>query len=132
MCNSLSVLLCQRYLVLRGSGLRSCKKLCRLYNDDRCVTVVASTTKNSRFLVNNETNRRKYGSAAIASSSMPGVLSKQQAKDLAVRLTSNERDVLISALQECQSQKVKAEYEGTSFYFNLNYFSSWIFRYNLY
>lgn len=57
-------------------------------------------------------NRRNYGSAAIASSTLPGVLSKQQAKDLAIRLTSDERDVLISALQECQSDTVKAEYEG--------------------
>ncbi|XP_046746249.1 transmembrane protein 65 isoform X1 [Diprion similis] len=42
----------------------------------------------------------------------PPILSKQQARDLAVRLTPEERDVLISALQETQSQKVKAEYEG--------------------
>lgn len=42
----------------------------------------------------------------------PAILSKKQARDLAVRLTPEERDVLISALQETQSQKVKAEYEG--------------------
>ncbi|KAF7995156.1 hypothetical protein HCN44_004628 [Aphidius gifuensis] len=58
-----------------------------------------------------------YGAATIASStttssSLPGALSKKQAKELAVRLTSSERSVLISALQECQSQKIKAEYEG--------------------
>ncbi|XP_044003413.1 transmembrane protein 65 isoform X3 [Aphidius gifuensis] len=57
-----------------------------------------------------------YGAATIASStttssSLPGALSKKQAKELAVRLTSSERSVLISALQECQSQKIKAEYE---------------------
>lgn len=40
------------------------------------------------------------------------VLSKKQAKELAVKLTPEERDVLISALQECQSMKLKAEYEG--------------------
>lgn len=57
-----------------------------------------------------------YGAATIASSTtaLPGALSKQQAKELAVRLTSNERNVLISALQECQSQKTKAEYEGNN------------------
>ncbi|XP_012273194.1 uncharacterized protein LOC105695820 [Orussus abietinus] len=41
-----------------------------------------------------------------------GVLSKKQAMDLAIRLTSAEREILISALQECQSKQTKAEYEG--------------------
>lgn len=55
---------------------------------------------------------RCYGAATIASSTLPGALSKQQAKDLAVRLTAIERDVLMSALLACQSKKEKAEYEG--------------------
>ncbi|XP_012263102.2 uncharacterized protein LOC105690120 isoform X2 [Athalia rosae] len=50
--------------------------------------------------------------APVESYGTPATLSKQQARDLAVRLTPEERDVLISALQETQSQKVKAEYEG--------------------
>lgn len=60
-------------------------------------------------------NQERYGSAStvISTSAVPpGVLTKKQAKELAVRLTSDERQVLISALQECQSQKLKAEYEG--------------------
>ena len=47
-----------------------------------------------------------------STSRLPGELSKQQAKELAVRLTPDEREVLISALQECQSMKIKAELEG--------------------
>lgn len=60
-------------------------------------------------------NQERNGSASTAISTgavLPGVLTKKQAKELAVRLTSDERQVLISALQECQSQKLKAEYEG--------------------
>lgn len=52
------------------------------------------------------------GRTGLTSGSVPGALSKQQAKELAVRLTSEEREVLISALHECQSQKTRAEYEG--------------------
>ncbi|XP_023247409.1 uncharacterized protein LOC106645689 isoform X2 [Copidosoma floridanum] len=51
-------------------------------------------------------------SAAVTSGAIPGVLTKKQAKELAVRLTPDERQVLIAALQECQFQKIKAEYEG--------------------
>ncbi|XP_014217090.1 transmembrane protein 65 isoform X3 [Copidosoma floridanum] len=50
-------------------------------------------------------------SAAVTSGAIPGVLTKKQAKELAVRLTPDERQVLIAALQECQFQKIKAEYE---------------------
>ncbi|XP_057320398.1 uncharacterized protein LOC130664480 isoform X1 [Microplitis mediator] len=55
---------------------------------------------------------RSYGATTIVSGTIPGALSKQQAKDLAVRLTSEEREVLITALKESQSNKVRAEYEG--------------------
>ncbi|XP_057320400.1 transmembrane protein 65 isoform X2 [Microplitis mediator] len=54
---------------------------------------------------------RSYGATTIVSGTIPGALSKQQAKDLAVRLTSEEREVLITALKESQSNKVRAEYE---------------------
>ena len=59
-------------------------------------------------------NQKRFGStsAAATTGTIPGVLSELQAKELAVRLTSEERKVLIDALQECQSNKLKAEYEG--------------------
>lgn len=59
-------------------------------------------------------NRWMGSASAVISTTgtIPGVLSKKQAKELAVRLTSDERQVLIDALQECQSHKIKAEFEG--------------------
>lgn len=50
--------------------------------------------------------------AAITSGNLSGVITKQQAKYLAVKLTSEEREILITALQECQSKKIKAELES--------------------
>lgn len=41
-----------------------------------------------------------------------GAITKPQVKDFALKLTSEERELLISTLQECQSMKLKAEYEG--------------------
>ncbi|XP_033224801.1 transmembrane protein 65 isoform X2 [Belonocnema kinseyi] len=61
--------------------------------------------------------KKTFGSAtraAISNGTLCGALSKQQAKDLAVKLTPDERTVLISALQECQSLKIKAEFEADS------------------
>lgn len=64
---------------------------------------------------------RKFGTTGVPSDAAtpaaeatetPAILSKHQAQELAIRLTPEERDVLISALQESQSQKAKAEYEG--------------------
>ncbi|KAK0092334.1 hypothetical protein PV326_001655 [Microctonus aethiopoides] len=109
MCTSLSALYqinminsCVRQL----GGRIKCGRL----NNNRNMIKRLFVTADSNFI--DHRNKILYGSAAIASSTLPGVLSKQQAKDLAVRLTSDERDVLISALQECQSQQTKAEYEG--------------------
>lgn len=39
-------------------------------------------------------------------------LSKLQAQELVLRLNGEERNILISALQEFQSKLVRAEYEG--------------------
>lgn len=41
-----------------------------------------------------------------------GLLSKQQAQELALKLTSEERNLLLTALQEYQSKIVKDEYLG--------------------
>jgi hypothetical protein len=46
--------------------------------------------------------------------SLTGPLTKLQAHDLIMRLTAEERMALLTALQEFQSEKRKAEYEGNS------------------
>jgi hypothetical protein len=46
--------------------------------------------------------------------SLTGPLTKLQAHDLIMRLTGEERTALLTALQEFQSEKRKAEYEGNS------------------
>lgn len=58
-------------------------------------------------------NSTKMGTAARAetTSTIQG-LSKLQAQELVLRLTSEERSILISALQEYQSKLVKDELEG--------------------
>lgn len=53
------------------------------------------------------------GSAARAeTTSTTQGLSKLQAEELVLRLTSEERNILINALQEYQSKLIKDEYEG--------------------
>lgn len=55
------------------------------------------------------------GSAARAeTTSTTQGLSKLQAEELVLRLTSEERTILINALHEYQSKLVKDEYEGKS------------------
>ncbi|KAI4460939.1 rag1-activating protein 1 [Holotrichia oblita] len=56
----------------------------------------------------------REGSAARAeTTSTTHGLSKLQAQELILRLTDEERNVLISALQEYHSKMVKEEYEGS-------------------
>ena len=45
---------------------------------------------------------------------MTGPLTKLQAHDLIMRLHREERTILLTALQEFQAEKRKAEYEGKS------------------
>lgn len=86
----------------------------KYYQNSKCLwSYTGNCKKNTPFIIC--TNQERHGSAStvISTSAVPpNVLTKKQAKELAVRLTSDERQVLISALQECQSQKLKAEYEG--------------------
>ncbi|XP_043283258.1 uncharacterized protein [Venturia canescens] len=113
MCTSSSLRLGQRHLVSRQAIATGYGRKFYYYHNKNLVTSLdssAASGKNEKFIPS--INCRNYGSAAIASSTLPGALSKQQAKDLAVRLTPDEREILISALQECQSHTVKAEYEG--------------------
>ncbi|KAJ9594017.1 hypothetical protein L9F63_014577 [Diploptera punctata] len=48
--------------------------------------------------------------------SLTGPLTKLQAHDLIMRLTGEERTALLNALQEFQSEKMKAEYESKIFF----------------
>ncbi|XP_049779427.1 uncharacterized protein LOC126176316 isoform X1 [Schistocerca cancellata] len=48
----------------------------------------------------------------IVDKSVSAPLTKRQAQDLILRLTGEERNALLCALQEFQSEKMKAEYEG--------------------
>lgn len=50
-----------------------------------------------------------------------GLLSKQQAEELALKLTSEERNLLLTALQEYQSKIVKDEYIGKQYYTILSF-----------
>lgn len=71
-----------------------------------------NNNNNRQFSLNSIT----YGSGGRAetTSTIQG-LSKLQAQELVLRLTSEERNILFSALQEYQSKLVKDEYEGNNF-----------------
>lgn len=56
-------------------------------------------------------------------SSISGSLTTQQAQELALRLTSDERQCLVKALQEFESKLIKDEYEGR------NVKMAWLYRY---
>lgn len=129
MCTSLSVLSQSNlhYCVLKLSNKFKCKTpglvlkfdstIKRLYVKNLSHKLLSVGCESSSALsftlpAINQRQTRSYGATAIVSGTIPGALSKQQAKDLAVRLTSEEREVLITALKECQSNKVRAEYEG--------------------
>lgn len=67
-------------------------------------------------IVNNELPKwsRTFSSARapISADSIAEALTKQQVKELAVKLTSNERELFLAALNECKSAEEKASYEG--------------------
>lgn len=56
--------------------------------------------------------------------SLTGPLTKLQAQDLIMRLTGEERTALLTALQEFQSEKRKAEYEGNTLLYKRVSYSS--------
>jgi len=59
-------------------------------------------------------NWRTFSSAKtpISSDNIVEALSKQQAKELISKLTSEERDLFLTALNEYKSEQEKAGYEG--------------------
>lgn len=70
---------------------------------DSCVT--------KRFLI---TTKRLCGTSGIHKTTVTGkpILSKQQAEELTLKLTSEERVLLLTAIQEYQSKIIKDEYLG--------------------
>ncbi|XP_043467508.1 uncharacterized protein LOC122501813 isoform X2 [Leptopilina heterotoma] len=66
----------------------------------------------SRTFANEKIKENGIPESLILNRNTVGVLKKPQVKDFAIKLTSEERELLISTLQECQSMKIKAEYEG--------------------
>lgn len=73
-----------------------------------CVTDV------SRVLGQFYENSRMFSSARtpISSEVIADALTKQQAKELVSKLTSEERGLFLIALNECKSAEQKAGYEG--------------------
>lgn len=130
MCTSLSVLSQTSFntsILKLGNKLKCCQTpglVIKLDNTTRRLYVKnipqISSPENCNLSASffNYHQRLSYGTTAIVSG-VPGALSKQQAKDLAVRLTSEEREVLIAALKECQSNSVRAEYEGKIHYLSI-------------
>ncbi|XP_058797888.1 transmembrane protein 65 isoform X3 [Phymastichus coffea] len=109
MSSSVSTLLCRATLQKSSATCLSIKSITR-FNQSKRFSWTQERHSIDKNAVTNFFDQQRFGSAAAVSHAFPGVLTKQQAKDLAVRLTPDEREVLITALQECQSQKLKAEY----------------------
>lgn len=65
-----------------------------------------------RTFANEKIKENGLAESLILNRNTVGVLKKPQVKDFAIKLTSEERELLISTLQECQSMKIKAEFEG--------------------
>ncbi|KRT82625.1 hypothetical protein AMK59_4816 [Oryctes borbonicus] len=86
-----------------GKRKKSCAAPCNFWIAKRHVHT------NRKFSV--DTIREGSAARAETTSTTQG-LSKLQAQELILRLTHEERNVLISALQEYHSKVVKEEYEG--------------------
>lgn len=69
-----------------------------------CCPSVSSCSINSRIFCSART--------PISPGNFTETLTKQQAKDLASKLTPEERDFFMVALMECKSEKEKANYAG--------------------
>ncbi|XP_015598266.1 uncharacterized protein LOC107269193 isoform X2 [Cephus cinctus] len=92
------------------------RKLLRFYQQ-KCSKPYLEYGTTQKIYFHGQEHCRRYISTNVTMSSAKdsgsaGILSKQGAKELAIRLTTQEREVLILALQECQSQQTKTEYEG--------------------
>lgn len=79
-----------------------------------CRNVSAVRSCHAKYNFCSESARHLSYSAclSVVDKSVAAPLTKRQAQDLILRLTGEERNALLCALQEFQSEKLKAEYEG--------------------
>jgi hypothetical protein len=82
----------------------------RKYQLQACKSVVHYVQKECRILYSSSTSALEEEKTHP----LTGPLTKLQAHDLIMRLTGEERTALLTALQEFQSEKRKAEYEGNN------------------
>lgn len=93
-----------------------CNRVHEKYNTQRTHLTYFSKCKTGQ----NVNSCKKFSVCSVASgtaghaetTSTTQGLSKLQAQELVLRLTGDERTILMSALQEYQSKLVKDEYEG--------------------
>lgn len=83
-----------------------------------------SGTKFLRAAILTTNCERRIAHSLANHSSLPsnGKISKEQAIELTLRLTSDERKTLMCALQEYESKIIKEEYEGDTIFYNFRQF----------
>ncbi|XP_043254122.1 uncharacterized protein LOC122398387 isoform X2 [Colletes gigas] len=81
------------------------RKLCRVNS------ILLGKCLSPSFVIDTWAVQRTCHSNKSKVESFPGTLTKQQAKELALKLTSEEREHFSSALQECKSEEDKAGYQ---------------------
>ncbi|XP_076627893.1 uncharacterized protein LOC143345050 isoform X2 [Colletes latitarsis] len=81
------------------------RKLCRVNS------ILLGKCLSPSFVIDTWAVQRTCHSNKSKVESFPGTLTKQQAKELALKLTSEEREHFSSALQECKSDEDKAGYQ---------------------
>lgn len=107
---------------LLASSIVAAKK----YQTQTYKSAVKCIKKERRIMYSTSTSALEEGKTL----SLTGPLTKIQAHDLIMRLTREERTALLTALQEFQAEKRKAEYEGRIYYVSMNEsFSSVCFSY---
>jgi len=82
------------------------------YQTQMYKSVVKCIKKERNLMYSTSTSALEEGKTL----SLTGPLTKLQAHDLIMQLTREERTALLTALQEFQAEKRKAEYEGKIYY----------------
>lgn len=91
--------------------------LAKIYESQRSLLCTGNIKKRTTILSVKKSNTESKNVINTSSglqepSSISGSLTTQQAQELALRLTSDERQCLVKALQEFESKLIKDEYEG--------------------
>lgn len=91
--------------------------LAKIYESQRSLLCTGNIKNRTSILSVKKANTLKKNVINTSSglqdpSSISGSLTTQQAQELALRLTSDERQCLVKALQEFESKLIKDEYEG--------------------